>query len=140
MSYINFSITHRFEGGAVTPFPRTETVSTGFSREGGRVEFVEHSASNRGPLPPRETSINLTGSVTKAADGVRDAIQAAGWVQAVLVKHGDGGQPDLVSWTYRNGGADQGLTGSLPTPVQTVLDAAKVLEDAAHAQVVYDGS
>lgn len=140
MSYINFSITHRFEAGAATPFPRTETVSAGFSREGGRVEFVEHSASNRGPLPPRETAINLTKGVTKAAEGVRDALQAGGWVQDIVMHHGDGGQPDLVEWTYRNGGGEKGLTGSLPAPVQSVLDAATLLEDAARAQIVYDGS
>lgn len=140
MSYINFSITHRFEAGAASIVPRTETTSAGFSREGGKVEFVKQSTSDTGPMPPRTFEARLTGVVMPAARGVLEAVQGAGWVQDVLVQHGDGGQPDPVSWTYRNGGSGSGLAGSLPAPVQQVLDAAKVLERATTAQLVYDGA
>lgn len=140
MSYINFSITRRAEAGAGAALGRSETTSAGFSREGGRVEYVQHSASNRGPLPPRTTPISLTKPVTAAAEGVRDALQAGGWVQDVLVHEGDGAQPNLIEWTYRNGRGERGLAGSLPASVQSVLDAAKLLEDASNAQIVYDGS
>lgn len=141
MSFINFSLTNRFGGGDLAQvLPRTETISAGFSREGGRVEFVQQATASDPLTAPRTYDAKLTTSVTNAAIGVRDAVQAAGWIDEMVVEHGDGAQPNVVSWTYRNGGGDSGLTGKLPAAVQQVLDAATLLDDVTTAQLVYDGS
>jgi hypothetical protein len=141
MSFINFSLTHRFDGGGIAQvLPRSETLSTGFSREGGRVEFVRQSEQSDPLGAPRTYEAKLTKAVEGAASGVRDALQAGSWVQDIEVQHGDGAQPDVVSWTYRNGGGETGLAGSLPAPIQAVLDAAEHLGDVTTAQLVNDGS
>jgi hypothetical protein len=142
MSYINFSLTHSFgaAGGIAEVLPRTEKISTGFSREGGRVEYVRQSTQSDPLATPRTFDAKLTPSLTKAADGVRNAVQAGTWVQDVVIDHGDGAQPNTVSWTYRDGRSERGLSGSLPAPIQSVIDAAKLLEDVTNAQLVSDGS
>ncbi len=131
MSYINFEITHRFTGGAATASPKVETYSAGFSREGGKLEFVTRTNTPRGGFGPVTSTIDATPEVTAAAAGVLEALRGASWIQSIGIDHGDGLQPNHVEWTYRSGESDSGLTGSLPQPVQSVLDAAVLLEDAA---------
>ncbi len=134
MSYINFSLTHAFDGGGLAEvLPRTETISTGFSREGGKVEFVRASSSSDPLAAPQTSEVTLTPSVVRAASSVLEAIRAAQWVQDVEIQQGDGAQPNVVSWTHRDGRTGSGLAGALPAPVQQVLEAATLLEQAAFA-------
>jgi hypothetical protein len=136
MSYINFSLTRTFDGGGIAQvLPHSETISAGFSREGGKLEFVTSSSSSDPLAAPHTSEVALTPGVARAASGVLEAIQAAQWVQDVAIQQGDGAQPDLVSWTHRDGSTGNGLSGTLPAPVQRVLDAASLLEQAAFAPV-----
>ncbi len=130
MSYINFDFTHRFAAGAPQAGARTSTITAGFGREGGRLEVVERAQTSPSGLGEVRTAITQTPAVAAAATGVLAALQSAGWVQSITVEHGDGAQPDTVAWTFRNGRADTGIAGSLPAPVQSVLDAATLLERA----------
>lgn len=134
MSYINFSLTRTFDGGGLAQaLPHSETISTGFSREGGKVEFVTSSSSSDPLAAPRTSDVELTSGVVHAASGVLEAVQAAQWVQDVEIQQGDGAQPNIVFWTHRNGSTGSGPAGTLPAPVQRVLDAAALLEQAAVA-------
>lgn len=134
MSYINFSLTRTFDGGGIAAvLASSESISTGFSREGGKVEFVRASSSSDPTAAPSTTEVALSPAVTKAAAGVLDAIRTASWVQDVVVQQGDGARPNAVSWTHRDGQTGSGLAGALPAPVQQVLDAAMLLEQAAFA-------
>ena len=59
MSYINFSLTRH----ASTPIDASSSLRAGFSREGGKLEFVERASSSHGPLPPLTSEVELTISV-----------------------------------------------------------------------------
>ncbi|MCW2923433.1 MAG: hypothetical protein JWM98_837, partial [Thermoleophilia bacterium] len=114
----------------------TDTVSGGFSREGGRLEFVDHTTVNRGPLPPFTAHLPLDESVTAAATGVFHALQGADWIDGVTVSAGTAAHPATVTWTYRND--DRVETASLdlvPAKVQAVLDATAVLDHVAHLEL-----
>jgi len=128
MSFINFTLTHRFTAGAPSAVPRESSIGAGFSREGGRLEYVTRTFTPGGSVFPVERDVALTPDITKAGAGLLDAVQGAGWLERLEVVHGDGGQSDLVNWTYRSGLTDQGRTGNLPAKVQAVLDAARLLE------------
>lgn len=128
MSYINVSVTHRHAPGALAPAGASETLRIGFNREGGRLDSLERATSSHGPLPPRTQRLLPDAELATAAEGVLRAVQGANWVQDVLVDHGDGGQPALVSWTHRHGATGTGLAGSLPSGVQAVLDATAALD------------
>ena len=128
MSYINFSLTQRQAAGAAGPVATSQTLRAGFAREGGRLETLERVTSSNGPLPPRTQKLLPDVELSTAAAGVLQALSGANWVQDVLMEHGDGAQPALVSWTHRNGGGGSGLAGALPSGVQSVLDAAAALD------------
>jgi hypothetical protein len=127
MSYVNFSLTHN----AADFTQSCDRISAGFSREGGRVEFVERSHVDRGPLPPLTTKVALTDEVKAASQAVLNAIQSSGWVQDVTVDDGATPLAGNVTWTLRNGGGGTASLAALPTGIQAVLDAAHQLEVAA---------
>lgn len=131
MSYINFSITHRTPALAST----LETVSAGFSREGGRLDLLEKTTSSHGPLPPITQRLVPDAALEAAGSGVLDAIRGASWVQDVVVEHGDPRQPAQVSWTFRDGSTGAAASNALPPRMQSVLDAARILEDAVTAHL-----
>jgi hypothetical protein len=129
MSYINFSITHTSPSFTAM----TYTYDAGFSREGGRLEHASRLDTSKGPLAPTTRSAQLTDDVTATGAGLLDALRAISWVQEVVVEHGDGAQPNLVTWNLRHGGSGTGLAGSLPTGIQNVLDAASLFTKAVDA-------
>lgn len=134
MSFINFSMTRTTgAGGIAQVLPHSEAISTGFSREGGKVEFVRASSSSDPLAAPHTADLALTPAITRAAAGVLEAVRAAQWVQDIEIQQGDGAQPDTVFWTHRDGQSGSGLAGALPARVQQVIDAATVLEHAAFA-------
>lgn len=128
MSYINVSVTHRHGPDATSPAGSTGTLHAGFSREGGRLESLSKVTSSRGPLPPRTHTLLPDAQLSTAAEGLLRAAQGAGWVQDVIVDHGGGVEPALVSWTLRHGPGGSAAAGALPSGVQAVLDAAAALD------------
>lgn len=126
MSYINFSISHRTPGLAAD----VHTYAAGFSREGGRLESASRTSSSRGPLPPITRSVQVTADLAAAGRGVLDAILAAGTVQDIVVDEADGAQPATVTWTTRFGGGGTATVDAAPAPMQDVLRAAALLEQA----------
>src|SRR4051812_48343651 len=74
MSYINFSVTRN----SSAPVEASDRLSAGFSREGGKLEFVERSHTDHGPLPPLKKTVALNDEVATAGAAVLSAIQSAG--------------------------------------------------------------
>ncbi len=130
MSYVNFSLTQVQSAGAPTRPPVQNTTSVGFSREGGRVEQVTYSYQPSAARPA-EQRIRLTEQVLEAAAGVRDAIVGGAAVQNMTLHLGDGGQPNLVTWTHSSGSQGSGTQGSLPVIIERLLDAGLALRQAA---------
>lgn len=126
MSYINFSYTQH--STLPTDARATTQVEAGFSREGGRLEYVTHTVQAGPTAAPRVVQVLPGVEVTAAADAVRDAIQGANWVQDVTVDLAGRGTPGQASWTFRHGGSGTAALDAVPAPIQAVIDAAERLE------------
>lgn len=136
MSYINFSITRPATGPAAALTQATDTLLTGFSREGGRLEFVQHTTSNRGPLPPFTRRLEPNTRFDAAAEGLLTAIRGANWVQNIVISKPDARELSDVTWNYRHGGeAASARSNEVPANVQAVIDAAAQFDGAVHTEL-----
>ena len=131
MSYINVSVTHAYGAGGIV-MPRTNTLDVGFSREGGRLDHLATSTQVAGPFAPIVVEWDPhNDSLQAASRPLLGAITTADGVRNVRVDHGDGGQPDMVTWSDRFGTTlGSSLSTAAPESVRSILEGARLLETA----------
>jgi hypothetical protein len=132
MSYVNATITTR-DAASVGLQSREITLEAGFSREGGRLDFLTRTTTI-GTAEPKVETFTPNAALVAPARGLLDAILGASGVRSVVTERSPFDRAGTTTWSDRSG-VVRGTAPRMevPSAIQAVLDAAELLDSALDA-------